>query len=499
MKRSTSLLTLGLALACAVFSSGVAVRVQAQTFKTLANFDSAGASPGPVVQGFNGNFYGTTPMDGEHGDGSIFEVTPQGGLSGIYSFCSQAGCADGEFPWGLVQATDGNLYGTTQGTTSGPYGTVFKVTPTGELTTLHTFCSEKNCADGQNPYGGLIQASNGNFYGITFFGGANLDVAGCYDMGCGVLFEVTPAGEFTVVYNFCSKPNCADGANPISTLVQGSNGNFYGVTFEGGAADAGTVFEVTPAGKLTTLYSFCARVSSCPDGQGPNGLVQAGDGNFYGTTAYGGVTGYNNGTFFEINAAGKFSTLYSFCADGVCSDGANPNSGLMQGTSGKFYGTTYCGGLSNSCNDFSYGPGTVFEISSTGTLTTIHYFCSETNCDDGQGPTASPVQGTSGKIYGTATFGGAYEDGTFFSLALGLEPFIKTLPTSGVVGANVNILGNNLVGTTSVTFNGVEAAFTVKSDTYIKATVPAGASTGGVSVVTPSGTLKSNPQFVVSK
>jgi uncharacterized repeat protein (TIGR03803 family) len=486
-----------LALAAITFS--LAVCAQGQTFKTLANFGSAGASPGPVVQGFNGDFYGTTPTGGEHGYGAVFEVTPQGELSGLYNFCSQADCADGEFPWGLVQATDGNLYGTTLGTNSGPYGTVFKVTPTGALSTLHTFCSRTNCADGQNPYGGLIQASNGNFYGITFSGGASLDVSSCHYMGCGVLFEVTAAGELTVLYNFCSQANCVDGANPISTLVQGTNGNFYGVTFAGGAADAGTVFEMTRAGKLTTLYSFCARTSWCPDGLEPNGLVQGGNGNLYGTTVLGGATGYNNGTFFEINAAEKFSSLYSFCADGVCSEGANPNSGLVQGANGKFYGTTNCGGLSNSCGDFSYGPGTVFEISSSGKLTTIHDFCSETNCDDGQGPVAGPVQGTSGKIYGTTTFGGAYDDGTFFSLALGLEPFVETLPTAGEVGVKVIILGNNLAGTTGVSFDGAAATFTVVSNTEITATVPAGATTGVVSVVTASGTLNSNPRFVVSK
>lgn len=485
------------AIVAIAFCTVLAIPSSAQTFKTLANFGSAGAGPGPVVQGFNGNFYGTTPEGGEHGYGAVFEVTPQGSLRGLYSFCSQADCADGEYPWGLVQATDGNLYGTTAGASSGPYGTVFKVTPMGKLATLHTFCSQTNCADGQNPYGGLIQASNGNFYGTTFSGGANLDVSTCYNLGCGVLFEVTPAGELTVLYNFCSQPNCVDGANPVSTLLQGSNGSLYGVTFGGGAAGAGTVFEITVAGKLTTLYNFCARISWCPDGLEPNGLVQAGNGNLYGTTVLGGVTGYNSGTFFEINSSGKLSTLYSFCAEGVCTDGANPNSGLVQGTSGKFYGTTYCGGLSNSCNDFSYGPGTVFEISSTGELSTIHYFCSETNCDDGQGPVAGPVQGTNGKIYGTATFGGVHDDGTFFSLALGLAPFVETLPAAGKVGAKVIILGNNLIGATGVSFDATAAAFRVVSNSEITATVPGGAATGIVEVTTGSGTLKSNVVFRV--
>ena len=479
-------------------SFSVAVCAQAQTFTTIANFSSTGASPGPVVQGFNGDFYGTTQGGGKRGYGAIFEITPKGKLGGLYSFCSEPKCADGEYPLGLVQATDGDLYGTTQGTSSGPYGTVFKVTSAGELTTLHTFCSQTDCADGQNPWGGLIQASSGNFYGTTFFGGANRAAGICYDLGCGTLFEIAPSGKLTILYNFCSLPNCLDGANPVSSLVQGSNGNFYGVASGGGAADAGTVFEITSAGKLTTLYSFCARIS-CSDGQQPNGLVQASNGNFYGTTVLGGETGYNNGTFFEITSVGRFSTLYSFCAEGVCSDGANPNPGVVQGSSGRFYGTTYCGGLSNSCNDFSYGPGTVFEISPTGKLTTLHSFCSQTNCDDGQGPVAGLVQSTSGKFYGTATFGGADDDGTFFSLGVSLEPFVETLPTTGKVGAKVIILGNNLSVTKGVSFNGTAATFTVVSNTEITATVPTGATTGTVAVTTPTGMLNSNSAFQVLK
>jgi uncharacterized repeat protein (TIGR03803 family) len=495
MKKLGVLKTIGVLLA---LCAALAIAAPAQTLTTLANFGSTGASPWSAVQGFDGNFYGTTQDGGERGYGAIFEVTPQGKVSGRYSFCSQGDCADGEYPWGLVQATDGNFYGTTAGTSSGPYGTVFKVTPMGELTTLYTFCSQSNCADGQNPWAGLIQASNGNFYGTTFFGGANRTAGICPALGCGTLFEITPAGKLTTLYNFCSQPNCLDGAYPISNLVQASNGNFYGVASERGAAYGGTVFEITPAGKLTTLYSFCARNSSCPDGQEPNGLVQAGNGNFYGTTYFGG-TGYNSGTFFEITPTGKFSTLYTFCPNGACSDGANPNPGLMQGTNGKFYGTTYCGGLGDGCSEFSFGPGTLFEISSTGKLTTIHSFCSQANCDDGQGPIVGPLQATNGKFYGTTTFGGADGDGTFFSLALGLGPFVETLPTAGKVGARVIVLGNNLTGATGVSFNGTAAAFTVVSDTEITATVPAGVTTGHVTVDTTGGLLKSNVVFRVIK
>ena len=188
---------------------------------------------------------------------------PQTGFTTLVDF---TGSANGARPlYGdLIEGTDGNSYGTTVGGGAYDDGTVFKVTPDGTLTTLYTFCSQTNCTDGAYPLSGLVQAG-GNFYGTTEAGGAN---------GAGTVFEVTPAGQLTTLYSFCSQPGCTDGGYPYAGLVQ-AGGNFYGTTLGGGANGAGTVFEVTPAGQLTTLYSFCSQ-PGCTDGVTPHaGLVQA--------------------------------------------------------------------------------------------------------------------------------------------------------------------------------------------------------------------------------
>jgi uncharacterized repeat protein (TIGR03803 family) len=164
--------------------------------------------------------------------------------------------------------------------------------------------------------------------------------------------------------------NGTDGANPHGTLVQGLNGNFYGTTTAEGAHAKGTVFEIAPGGKLTTLYRFCFQ-GNCTDGADPiAGLVQATSGNFYGTTYVGGT--YGAGMVFEITPVGKLTTLYRFCSQGNCTDGADPQAGLVQAINGSFYGTTVGGG--------TYGEGTVFEITAGGRLTTLHSFCSQTGC-----------------------------------------------------------------------------------------------------------------------
>jgi uncharacterized repeat protein (TIGR03803 family) len=279
-----------------------------------------------------------------------------GKLTSLYSFCSQPNCTDGAVPEaGLVQATNGNVYGTTSAGGDGAdcssksgCGTVFEITAAGKLTTLYSFCSQPNCVDGYNA-SALVQATNGNFYGTTAHGGTNY--------GDGTVFEITPAGKLTTLYSFCSQYGCTDGSEPVAGLVQATNGNFYGTTEEGGANFYGTVFEITPAGKLTTLYSFCSQ-TNCTDGSWPvAGLVQATNGNFYGTTSAGGANSscYQGcGTVFEITPAGKLTTLYSFCSQPNCVDGDAAFTGLVQATNGKFYGTTEGGGAD--------GYGTVFSL-----------------------------------------------------------------------------------------------------------------------------------------
>jgi uncharacterized repeat protein (TIGR03803 family) len=372
-------------------------------------------------------------------------------------------------------------------------GTVFKITPSGTLTTLYSFCSQSGCTDGQYPYAGLTQAANGDFYGTTGCGGAN---AGTFCAGAGTVFKITPSGTLTTLYSFCSQSGCTDGIDPFAGLVQATNGYLYGTTVSGGAnSKGGTVFKITPSGALTTLYSFCSQ-SGCTDGNGPvAGLVQATNGDLYGTTGYGGANTnpdvpYGGGTVFKITPSGKLTTLYSFCSQSGCTDSALPGAALIQATDGNLYGTTvYDNCASNGC------AGTVFKITPSGALTTLYSFCSQSGCTDGSTPPAGLVQATNGDLYGTTELDGANGDGTVFTLSVGLGPFVETLPASGNVGAAVKILGTNLTGATSVSFNSTAAVFTVISPSLITTTVPAGATTGKVQVVTPGGTLSSNVPF----
>ena len=312
---------------------------------TLYNFCSQvnctdGAEPfsGLVISGGNG--YGTTYWGGLFGQGTIFEITPAGQLTTLHSFAG--GPTEGAFPIaGLVQVR-GNFYGTTQLGGASGLGTIFEMTPGGRLTNLYSFCSQPGCADGELPYAGLIQGANGNLYGTTLAGGTS---------GAGTVFEITPAGQLTTLYKFCSQPGCTDGAAPFAGLVQ-ANGNFYGTTEAGGTSGYGTVYEITPAGRLTTLYNFCS-LSGCADGFRPYaGLLLASDGNLYGTTT--GETGLNGvfsfGTVFGMTLAGQLTTLHTF----VKSDGAFPFGGLVEGSSnGILYGATNYGGSEYNGTIFS--------------------------------------------------------------------------------------------------------------------------------------------------
>jgi uncharacterized repeat protein (TIGR03803 family) len=459
-------------LIVSVFCVATAIISPAQTkFTSLFSFvGTNGANPHYVdlVQGIDGELYGTSYVSTGSG-GTIFKITTAGKLNTLYTFCPGGEpCTEGAQPdAGLVLATNGNFYGTTMHGGADGDGVVFEITPAGKVTNLHSF----DLTAGGEPEVGLIQATNGDLYGTTSSGGSG-DV--------GTIFEITPAGAFTSLLSF-------DGTNgdyPDARLLQATNGNFYGTTLEVSSGD-GTVFEITPAGKHTTLHTFHTL-----DGGGPMGaLIQATNGNFYGTTTGGGAN-LSGGSVFEITPAGKLTTLYSFCSESDCIDGSTPYAGLIQATDGNLYGTTFSGG--NNSNS-----GTIFKITPAGKLTTLYNFCAKSNCTDGSSPQGGLLQDTNGNFYGTTYYGGPDGLGTIFSLSAGLSPFVKALPASGKVGAAVIILGTNLTGTTKVSFNGTEAAFTVVSGTEIKATVPTGATSGSLTVVTPSRTLKSNVEFRV--
>jgi uncharacterized repeat protein (TIGR03803 family) len=428
-----------------------AVAEPAQTVTTLHSFDGTdGQRPAAgLIQATDGELYGTAAMGGTYGYGTIFKITTSGTVTTLYSFCSQSECTDGAFPYaGLVQALDGDFYGTTSGGGANDSGTVFKIDATGTLTTLYSFCSQSGCTDGASPYAGLVEATNGDFYGTTSAGGAH---------GGGTVFSTTPLGVLITLYSFCSLANCTDGGNPEAALVQATDGGFYGTTFLGGTHEnclapdgstgtsCGTVFKITPAGRLTTLYSFCSQ-GGCADGGNPAGaLIQAINGEFYGTTAGGRAYPDSRycefyvysvqacGTVFKINSAGTLTTLYDFACSlqtSYCPAGYTPEAGLVQAANGDLFGTTAWGGGESA--DFGANYGTIFAITAGDTLRMLYSFGCYGPCPAGWYPTAPLVQATNGEFYGTTQQGGANDDcdgsgcGTVFSLSVGQGPFVKT-------------------------------------------------------------------------
>jgi uncharacterized repeat protein (TIGR03803 family) len=485
------LLPASVAISAVVVSAlALVMGAQAQTFTTLVNFNgkNGGESTAPLTQGLDGAFYGTTSAGGANGQGTVFRVSAQDAVRTLYNFCSQSNCTDGANPrTGMVLAVDGYFHGVTaQGGADfvdcGPTGcgAAFKINASGALNTIYSFCARSNCADGVFPFGGLIQATDLNFYGTTNQAGPH--------SGGGTVFRLSRQDVLTTIHGFCNRPNCLDGADSWSTLTQGSDGNLYGTTRSGGAYGNGEVFKITPTGQFSVFHSFCPP-KNCSDGGNPlAGVIEGSDSNFYGTTS-------SPGTVFKITPQGDLTTLYLFCRQTDCPDGNYPVAPLIQATDGNFYGTT-SNGANPACGA---GCGTVFSITPQGTLTTLHTFCSQTNCADGGVPDAGLFQGTDGQLYGTTSQGGGRNCncGTVFSLSMGLGPFVAFVHDTGQVGQPIGILGQGFIGTTSVSLNGIPASFTVKSDTFITATVPPGATTGFVTVVTPSGTLTSNVPFRV--
>jgi uncharacterized repeat protein (TIGR03803 family) len=448
----------------------------AQTFSVLYNFGTQSNDPtnpqysGIVAQGRDGNLYSAAP-GGTDGVGAMFKITPAGALTVPYTFDLTV-----EPYGGLTLGIDGNFYGTTNSGGTANLGTVFKVTPGGKLTVLHDFT---NTGDGAYPYAPPIEGVDGNFYGTTTQ--ANL--------ANGTVYKITSSGVLTMLHSFAF----AEGEYPFAPLVQGTDGNFYGTAQLGGTSTkcvggCGTVFKITPAGSLSVLHNFDELHGEVPLGP----LIQGSDGNFYGTTTGGGTYGpHCCGVIFKITPTGALTVLHDFPAS--TDDGINVMAGLVQATDGKLYGTTAGGGANAT--------GIIFSVSSKPPYTyKILYAFDGTT---GSSPQATMVQHTNGILYGDTQAGGTDTKycgacGTFYSLNIGLKPFIHLVSASGKVASTVEILGQGFTGTTGVSFDGSAATFTVSSSTYLTAKVPAGARTGSVIVTTPGGKLTSSGSFRVT-
>lgn len=362
--------------------------LNAATLTTIHSFDgSDGANPyAGLVQGTDGNFYGTTTGGGTANSGVVFKISASGTFTLLHSFTG----ADGSAPWaGLAQGTNGDFYGVASKGGTDNWGTAFKITSTGTFTQLYDFVF--GGVGGVYPLAALVRGDDGNFYGDSNIGGVN---------GFGAVFRLSPAGGVMELHSFSS----SDGAAPRDALFLADDGNFYGTTPFGGTTtnncNCGTVFRITPDGAVTTLHSFSDAVHGGPWA----GLAQGSDGNFYGTTLGGGTA--NKGTVFKITAEGALTTVYNFNG-GV--DGGNPLNHLVLASDNNLYGTADGG---------EAGLGVVFKVTPSGAVSTVASFGILLS-GTGWSPQAPLVQGTDGNLYGTTVYGGANFKGTVFKLTIG--------------------------------------------------------------------------------
>jgi len=391
-----------------------------------AKYDGTG--PNSTVLARDDYLYGTTITGGDYGYGTVFRISPDGVETVIHSF--SGGTTEGANPVGLMQGSDGNLYGTTQngGVPACPRpvpfilppagqnydyngcGTVFKLKLNGELTVLHFFAGG---ADGKQPYTSLVEATPGLFYGETNYGG--ITNTGCSADGCGVVFAFTPTGNERTVYSF--NVENGDGARPLG-LALGKDGNLYGTAMVGGKSNRGAIFKLTPAGVQSVLYSFVGVAAD--SAEYPNGpLVQASDGNFYGTTLYGGFPQSGNlvlceegcGTIFKMTPSGDMSILYSF-AD--ITYGALPTGALIAAGDDTLCGIAAYGGNTQVCQ--VSGCGTVYKFALSGVVSAVYRFDEPVTvpADQPHSP-SSLIRSDSGFLYGTAA-GGEFGEGIVFKI-----------------------------------------------------------------------------------
>jgi len=441
-----------------------------------------------LTLGNDGNFYGACLDGGTNNEGELYRMTSSGVLTILYSFTNVNG--DGAEPDAPpIQASDGNFYGGTLAGGAHNDGVIYKMTPAGVVTIIHSLAYP---AEGGSVGGALVQGSDGNLYGTT-------------EEGAGI-FKVTTTGKYTVIHAL----SASDGQVPLSALIQGSDGNFYGTTSLGGSAGDGTIFKVTPAGAFTVVHNFDPTI----DGQGDpwNALVQATNGSYYGVSFRSGLSGQNSyGGLFKLTSKSAYSSLYLF--DGTV--GANPGSALIQHTNGLLYGNTESQGGFNGGSIYSLNVGAkpfcslLNGLGSIGTSIGIlgQGFTSSSVVKFGGVPATSVVLNGSAYLTAVVPAGALTGAVTVTSGASALTskqmfhvtPVFKTFsPTSGPVGTPVKITGTGLTQTIKVAFNGVSAVFAVNSDTQVTATVPSGATSGRITITTKGGSAASTKIFSVN-
>ena len=366
------------------------------------------------------------------------------------------------FAWplgGLTLGTDQRFHGTINAAGSRNHGAVYRLSPSGAIVYEHDF---EGGADGGYPAAAPIQGADGAFYGTT---------DGASSAYAGTVYKIDTSERYSVLHLFTT----TDGRAPGASLVQGTDLNFYGTTSAGGQNGMGTFFRISSTGNFSILHDF-----DSTEGTPFFPLIQASDGNFYGAVPRNGTT--NNGAILKMTPSGTVTVFYTFAGG---QDGSEPGGGLVEATDGNFYGTLNQEGAA--------GGGTLYRLTPAGVFTKLHDF----RVASGWYPQNTPMQHTSGKLYGTAYAGGTNVYGVIWEYDPGLAPFVTFLNVYGQVGAKVDILGQYFAAGSVVSFNGVPAQNPVIHSTYIEATVPAGATTGFITVTTSKGTLKSNKPFVV--
>jgi len=430
MRSAKALLLLGAILVGVVgFLTATPPVLAASKERVLHNFGKGKDGVWPyagLIFDKTGKLYGTTTSGGAYGVGTVFQLTPNSNHQWteriLHSF--QNNGKDGYWPFGgLIFDANGNLYGTTTKGGKSGYGTVFRLTPGAHHNwtekVLHNFAGGN---DGSKPYAGMTFDAAGNLYGTTYEGGGT----GCNGLGCGTVFLLPPTGALEVLHSF--QDNGSDGTNPFAGVIVASAGNLYGTTVYGPTTTnfvgAGIVFELSPRanGRWTenVLYTFCSAFE-CADGNEPYAsLIFDAAGTLYGTTIYGGATGFD-GNVFQLTpgATGQWteSVLYDFCASRYnCNDGIYPYSGMVFDVSGNLYGTTYAGTTSGSECDYD-GCGIVFELVPGGNGTWTEKVLYSFHGEDGGLPYAGLIFDATGNLYGTTNGGGAYGNGTVFEVS----------------------------------------------------------------------------------